>query len=925
MMAYRIMLMAILVFGSVQIIVPTDVKASNDVIFSDPALDGEITGSDGNYATALSGAGTLDTDTTATMSFIGQTSAGFPLEYYIYRTYLSFDTSGIPEGDRLVSATLNVMAHNSTETIYNIRCYQADYGTSLENGDWGTVGTLMDSICTTQLTTGWQPLAFNVNVTDTGRTQFILNASIEGTPPPFPYYPETVSFLTGDHVNPPYLSVTTVTESEAIITYNFTAPGMTNWTANIYPVEYIDWQNQDLIRYEFWNMNQSWIHLEMPDDNYSYLSINPFANVTQIDTTTYNITNTWPNECFYWIWFTINKSLECPAHISMYREVTGKGILWETWPVYFNEGIWTDEGNMTRVYSQDMKLVTGTAYCFSVYDYFPTPNFITNYTIIASPGANGTMFVDIPVPYSPLNFKSFREDTTAFRIWYEAAGNPFQDHVPGGEWYQMDIRGGQYMIAIDYLDTTPNGTASILETTFFNITANSSVAYTINIEEGLINVIYTTVDGIEIDINTFLRKLTPGLTYEFDNGCYAPTEDECYGEMGLVHLDPYWSMTATIRMNGTGTGTLYTGLLDENEMSGTYEYLEDTLVVSSTNTTAQLYVNDTDTVTELFNVSAPSWSEYDILTDHFTSRGNNLSVETTGGTFSFTRRIKFRFSLEFGWIEDNEIQKIRTVVTINNTLGHKLIEPHIIVPFYNGTHPDLMTFRMYDMDNHAYVDPGGNYTLDFTGVKFMFTSLADNEQKVYRFHYFRENATYFDIGVIYPELDPQWYEFRGEDYRYVFGEFRNEKDQTFLGSVKFVLNIQEAVDIDPTSVRVIDLDHNELEIPDGINTWWFTGNSVEFDPDFIEDIGPGERRSFGVLYLKTGEDITDVLTDPVVGPLSLPVLGGIIAIVFIVIGLVLRAREKNKDEGTGSDLIRIGSAILLCIGSFIGLVILIAI
>ena len=113
--------------------------------FIGSALDARITGENAVYATARSTA-TYHTD--AGNLRVGQAQAPGGSPYYVYRSFLYFDTSAIPGGDTVTAATLAVkVAVDKTTQDFNLKAYVYDWkpitaGTRDDVFDLGIPGSI---------------------------------------------------------------------------------------------------------------------------------------------------------------------------------------------------------------------------------------------------------------------------------------------------------------------------------------------------------------------------------------------------------------------------------------------------------------------------------------------------------------------------------------------------------------------------------------------------------------------------------------------------------------------------------------------------------------------------------------------------------------------------------------------------------------
>lgn len=669
------------------------------------------------------------------------------------------------------------------------------------------------------------------------------------------------SFIYQNHT--PYYNITVISAIEG--TYNITPPFpfediyLHIWflkplyseeyyteTFNIYPVEIIDWGTQNLYRYEFWNKNQSYIWLDMPNASFDYKSISPYANVTQVNSTRYNITDTHLNEGLYWIWFTLNKTPICSTFVSMYREVTNEGILWGTWQVFYNVGTWTDPANMTRLTDQHIDLDLGTTYCFSVYDYFPTPNIITNHTVIATPGQNTTLFVDIPVPYSPLNFKSFRDDLSVFRIFYQAGGTPFTDHIPAYEWYQMDIRGGQYMIAVDYIDTTVNGTITILATYYLNITADSNYAYTINIGTSQLTAIQTDVNGLELDIYTITVAVIGDVVLNRSVMPITITDKtrsiSSFNADLPILIHPYSVIDAEVYSNRSGvtSATFFDPTPDE---PGTITVIVDEIDVLCPFDT-QIYINRSDT-SNIFNITSPG-------TFDLTPYTNSINVTFWSNKTSSLRRVtRFQHSSVFYWSYTAPIGQYVTALSLNNTGIFNWRNVHWFIGMPEGVFIDLTTPgrlpSIYDLNDRQYWVYGLDYQVDTAAYYVDWAYFNSSTFRELSFKFYEANSTFYP-GTATLEINEYWRQkFNLQDYWYGVGTWMNLEVATYKDDLFIVMENMDGR-IDESDYFVLDGSTGNRLFNVFLQSSTETSATIRVTYIDVGDIPPGESITCEVYF-----------------------------------------------------------------------------
>ncbi len=144
-----------------------DVSATSSSIYSDAAIDGYL----------ANNSGVLSVDTTAIWLYAGQGGSA-----YVWRSYFSFDTSGIPLGATVSSAVLTMWEVGAAEsTPFSALIYRSGF-TVLDVGDWsdysGFEGTMPKAGGFS-----WNSLALNPDYINKGGTsQYCLKSSIDEMP-----------------------------------------------------------------------------------------------------------------------------------------------------------------------------------------------------------------------------------------------------------------------------------------------------------------------------------------------------------------------------------------------------------------------------------------------------------------------------------------------------------------------------------------------------------------------------------------------------------------------------------------------------------------------------------------------------------------------------------------------------------------------
>jgi len=183
------------------------------------SADGELYGQDSSYATARGTS--YGSDITSGTARIGQNKSGGSI-YYVFRTYLSFDTSGIADGDSVESATLYVTADTDLSStdflvkVYRFAWAEALNGASQEanyDGAYGGSATLEGTFRDTA--SGWSSgtkysmsvAAGGINKTGDSKYTMVSSRDVDNTTPDgnqYVYVRTSEAAGTGDD---PYLAI----------------------------------------------------------------------------------------------------------------------------------------------------------------------------------------------------------------------------------------------------------------------------------------------------------------------------------------------------------------------------------------------------------------------------------------------------------------------------------------------------------------------------------------------------------------------------------------------------------------------------------------------------------------------------------------------------------------------------------------------
>ncbi len=891
-----LVLVFVMLAGSIPIM--TENAQGSTVDFpSTSAMDGSINCYDETYSKALSGINNTVVDTATSMN-LGQRLIPTPA-YYTYRSFLTFDTSAIVDTDSIISATLYLRVNLIYPPAnFQIEVTNTDYGVALDQDDWNATGTYEGIIADTTAISGgdWISLSLDTSKIDkTGNTQYFLTASNDASTPTDR---QQITFYTAESSYDPYIEIVSEPISGAEMVY---VDGATWETVNGYPAYISSWNaTHEQIRFDYWVAQQDYINFSV-DSGMEYQSIIPPATVTDYGTGFYNVTINY-EKAYYSMWFLREKALvETTIHIALYHSTLGEGFFWEKWQVAINTGTSYDNTTASRVWNPDYQVTYGDTYTVTVLDYFN--NHITNTSFVANAL---DMDISVSVPVYQMNIKSFRTDTTAYAIYYNSTGTPYQDHCPSEELKEMAVREGLYMFRFDWLDSTANGSTTVSATTFYNLTIDAT--YTINIGNNQIEIISTNINSNTITINTIESWVTPSVLVIGENLPVAPVEgiepltrsgtepsNEIIDDGVLLH--PY-AVTEASTLNSVNgqAGTLY----DPTPSAGTTTILTDELYISG-NYSTNIMLNVTATGVNFLNLTyIPGLVDITAYSD-----SENLTY-WANRSISIVRKTTFRNSAVFWWTYYATSQLYDTSLVLNNTTPFDWYDISWMVPFVpeseGGLTPDLQSAVLRDIDNSAWLTHGTHYLVSMGGYHMNFDHLNNSatttDTRSFTFKYYADNGTNAQTEITNIQAPYYMKDLGTISYYYGLAIWQNPKSLVFTGDLQ--INILDAGgQINPDEVRIVDLT-NDRALSRENNDFTVSGSTVLIQHTAVPDLGNGEEVQYGIyfhIYEPEESDTSWLFANPPGGsPLSingsLIALGGVLAL--LGMGLYVGTKQKAK-------------------------------
>ena len=302
---------------------------------------------------------------TGTLLSVGQDKSA---NYYSYRTFLSFDTSYIPDNAVIQEVMLYMRLYNDYSAVdFSAQVYQSEYGT-LDTGDWDDYHTYQgDLLYTTAASNGrWYSMnLMGSSISTTGYSEYLIKSSLDNTSAPVSY--QLITFYGAGSAYAPYLLISYVVYGTTFSMHLTTSDIYYNGTL-FASIE--DWN----LTYERWAFEFDTaptescnVSISIMNESWEFIGIQPNTGYTLSDTHL-NITDAWMNTR-YNVWFAVPKiNPYSTVHLSLYNAFTGEGFFWESMKVRYATGSSWDNITSETVPRPD-------------YDVEPARNYTSGYSI----------------------------------------------------------------------------------------------------------------------------------------------------------------------------------------------------------------------------------------------------------------------------------------------------------------------------------------------------------------------------------------------------------------------------------------------------------------------------------------------------------------------------------------------------------------
>lgn len=464
-------------------------------------------------------------------------------------TYISIDTSGIPDNANIISAELYFFV----EVIFTVRMlvYCVDYGPTLTVDDWNsyTDGTYLGYYGVTTYDS-WVRVPFSASLVDaTGSTQFEV----------LPYgHPSSLFYI--------YLSASAYAPY-MLVMYEYGGTdidylddaGAVLYTASVIPIklEYNVTHDCYLIETDTWTSGR--LNFTIPAE-WEFYDATPYYTSSE-DGGTYVLLNGTLGNLTYRAYFLCPRMMLSTVWFNMYDAATGIGYPFESFVMRVSPGSSYDEMYSETLTQSFARIIYDWTYTVAVFDYFG--NEITRQSFSTSAEE---VFMSIGVAVNSFKVFNQQDDFARIRIYYEGAGTPIEYFLAPWEPVERFLRDGNYTVTVTWYD---NQTA--MNTVYFNITVDG--AEFLMLEGYTISRVISDVAGVRAVQEVITYMLTPDVVFIGENMPRVPNDAYDPG-IELVHP---WSV-----VHGWANGTEFT---DETLFYYTYytsrKYYEVTLNVTN--------------------------------------------------------------------------------------------------------------------------------------------------------------------------------------------------------------------------------------------------------------------------------------------------------------------------------------------------------
>jgi len=575
------------------------------------------------------------------------------------------------------------------------------------------------------------------------------------------------------------------------------------------------------------------------------------------------------------------------VYFNFYNTNVGLGLPRETLKLYIDN---------QRLYNNFYYTYTGNEINVTVKDYYNTTLYQNNFTI-----DNTRTFLDLGLTFHSYLFGNKNDDYYMVSLlkqggtrWWE------RGIVPYGE-REFLIPSGDYMMRIYDKDDT-----EVYNTSAYNPITNSRVYVIHGTNLSLIIDGQSTITGQLLELQNELdTALMPDAVIWATN---PVTIFSCFDRIGQNLGNSIWKVCpplntiATTRVQTTGNWINSTPTIPGNDTTenGTITVIQDTMYISGNNSVNWVNITYTDNGTLMQNTT--------YIPNKLNLNGENLTINASCD-IHILREIIYKQSKKFYWdIYNSTINPgyisgragyHQAGITIDNPLCVPIYDVYIYAGFSDKTTPDLNTVRVNDIENGVLLERGEDFKAT-NGIEFKIEGgIPADTDREFTLSYYKDKAhTYYyedEQTVVYRYKEQETLSGYDEFYNMAEIMWVNDNTLAFRGSLRIKFSFD--VDLDRDSVKVFDMDYNQLVDDDNIivgDEFIWISNNV------MGTVASGGMRNFEIYFQEQtypGQSVDEYhLSTPYFKLSGFPVSVFSILIVFclVIIGIGLIQIIKSK-------------------------------